>query len=179
MPPGKPTSSLPSLELPKSHTELLKLYVSVLDALQELGITRSNNIPTGDYAEYLVSRHFGAKLESNAFKGYDLRLTDTDRTRVQVKARRVRASGTYGNFGFMRNLAGCAYRERQFDFLVAVVFEYDFEVREAWWIPWRVVKKHAGYSTTVGAARLTRIGSLISGERGVHKLDLSERATNL
>jgi hypothetical protein len=166
--PAKSTSSKPSL--PASDAELLALYVAALDELRARGITRSDNIPTGDYAERVVARHFGVELEKNSAKGYDLRVAAD---RVQVKSRRVDARGRHNGFGILRNVTDCAYQDREFDVLVTVVFERDYRVREAWWVPWEAVKKHAGYSKRWNAARLTNIGGGICSERAVRKLDLA------
>lgn len=58
--------------LPSSDAELLALYVAALDELRARGITRSDNVPTGDYAERIVAAHFNVPLEPNSAKGYDL-----------------------------------------------------------------------------------------------------------
>ena len=162
-------SSQPSL--PESDAELLALYVAALDELRNRGITRSDNIPTGDYAELLVARHFGVDLETNSAKGYDLKVGDD---RMQVKSRRVDARGRHNGFGILRNVTDCVYEDREFDVLVAVVFERDYRVREAWWVPWNAVKKHAGYSKRWGEARLTAVAGDICAEPGVRKLDLEQ-----
>jgi hypothetical protein len=159
--------------LPKGNSNLLALHVAVLDELRDREITRSNNLPTGDYAEYLVARHFGVELQANSYKGFDLRLKDRNKTRVQVKSRRVRKTGTYGNFGVLRGVHGSTFADRQFDIVAAVVFEYDYELREVWWLPWKVVKKYAAYSKTHKAVLLRRITGAICEEPGVRQLDLS------
>lgn len=158
--------------LPKDDSDLLALHVAVLDELRDREITRSNNLPTGDYAEYLVARHFGVELQANSYKGFDLRLRDRAKTRVQVKSRRVRKTGAYGNFGVLRGVHESTFADRQFDVVVAVVFEYDYALREAWWLPWKVVKNYAAYSKTHNAVRLTRITGAICNEPGVRQLDL-------
>jgi hypothetical protein len=134
--------------LQKDDHELLALNVAVLDELRNREITRSNNLLTGDYAEYLVARHFGVELQANSYKGFDLRLKDHPKTRIQVKSRRVRKAGTYGNFGILRGVHDSTFTHRQFGVVVAVVFEYDYALREASWLPWKVVKKYAAYSKT-------------------------------
>jgi hypothetical protein len=163
------------IRLPSSNADLLAHYVAILDELRDRGLTRSNNIPTGDYAEHLVARHFGVSLENNSRKGYDLRLNDPDRTRVQVKARRVNRKGRRGPSGPIRDLRDCRYEDRQFDLLVVVVFEYDYSIRETWQLPWEVVKKYAGWSERLGAARMGRIAGVICDEPGVDRIDLVPR----
>ncbi len=166
------SSGMKRHQLPKDDSDLLALHVAVLDELRDREITRSNNLPTGDYAEHLVARHFGVELQANSYKGFDLRLSDRDQTRVQVKSRRVRKTGTYGNFGVLRGVHDSTFADRQFDVVVAVVFEYDYALREAWWLPWRVVKKYAAFSKAHQAVRLTTIKGPICDEPGVRQLDL-------
>jgi hypothetical protein len=158
--------------LPESDAELLALHVQILDELKARGVTRTNNLPTGDYAERLVHDTLGGKLEPNSAKGWDL--VTSDGTKVQVKARRCNAKGTHGGFGALRSLTEASYEERGFDVLVAVVFNYDYSVHAAWWIPWQVVKEHAGYSATWKAARLGRIGTPIIEAHGVKALSLNQ-----
>jgi hypothetical protein len=43
----------------KSISELLALYVAVMEELRERDVLRSANNPTGDFAEYLFCRAFG------------------------------------------------------------------------------------------------------------------------
>lgn len=157
-------------ELPESDAELLALYVAALDELRVRKITRSDNIPTSDYAELLVARHFKVEMEANSAKGYDVRVGED---RVQVKARRVAANGRHNGFGILRNLAQCEFNDREFDVLVAVIFERDYRVREAWWLPWAAVKKHAAYSKRWEAARLTKVTGDICNEPGVRKIELT------
>jgi hypothetical protein len=54
-----------------------------------------------------------------------------------------------------------------------VVFEYDYSVREAWRLPWEIVKKYAGWSNRLGAARMWRIAGAICDEPGIERIDLS------
>jgi hypothetical protein len=112
------------------------------------------------------------ELEGSSNKGYDLRLRDRARTRVQVKARRVNSAGSQGPSSPIRDLRDCAYRDRQFDILILVVFEYDYAIREAWQVPWRIVQKYARWSSRLGAARIGRIAGDIGAEQGVVRIDL-------
>jgi hypothetical protein len=159
---GQPT-------LPSSDADLLALYVAALDELRARGITRSDNIPTGDYAERIVAQHLDVPLEPNSAKGYDLVV---DGQRVQVKSRRVNKDGRQGGFGILRNVTDCVFADREFDVLVAVVFERDYSVREAWWVPWQAIKTHAGFSKRWREARLAKVAGPILSEDGVRELHL-------
>lgn len=162
-------------QLPAADTELLALYVSVLDELKARGITRTNNLPTGDYAERLVCDALGGTLEPNSQKGWDL--VTNDGVRVQVKARRCNPAGSHGGFGALRSLLEDTYDTRKFDALVAVIFDYHYVVQQAWWIPWQAVKDHAGYSSTWKAARLGQITEAIISADGVRALTLDQTSS--
>ncbi|MFC7500583.1 hypothetical protein [Nocardioides sp. GCM10030258] len=67
---------------------LLALHASVLSELRARKVLRTNNLPTGDYAEWLVWRALGGDiLEGNSTKSYDLETPTFGR--IQVKARLV------------------------------------------------------------------------------------------
>jgi hypothetical protein len=72
----------------------------------------------------------------------------------------------------LRNVTECAFKDREFDVLVALVFARDYTVREAWWVPWHAVKKHSGFSKRWREARLAKVAGAILGEDGVRPLDL-------
>jgi hypothetical protein len=103
-------------------TELLSLHSEVLEELRVRNVVRSKNNPTGDYAEWLVSEKLGLKLVPNSSKGYDA--TDKRGRKYQIKGRRVTTGSNSPLLGAIRN-----YQQGDFDFLVAVVFEADWQVR--------------------------------------------------
>jgi hypothetical protein len=102
--------------------ELLALHSAVLDELRERSVVRSSNNPTGDYAEWLVSQRLGLELVPNSSRGYDAK--DRRGRRYQIKGRRAAPSMKAPILGTIRN-----YEAGDFDFLVAVVFEQNWEVR--------------------------------------------------
>lgn len=112
---------------------LLSSHSAVLDELRRRGVLRSKNNPTGDYAEWLVSTRLGLSLADNSAKGYDA--TDAAGCRYQIKARRVTPDNPSTQLGTLRNLG-----DREFDFLVAVVFDADWRVLRAAKIPHGVVE---------------------------------------
>lgn len=116
----------------KSIPELLSMHGAILDELKRRGVVRSKNNPTGDYAEWLVSERLGLSLETNSAKGFDA--TDSQGLRYQIKGRRVTPDNPSTQLGVLRNLDG-----RDFDFLVAVVFDKDWTVLRAVKIPHGVV----------------------------------------
>lgn len=70
-----------------SNAQLFEQYSAILGELRRREITRTNNAPAGDYAEWLVQRALGGRLAPNSEKSFDLETEDG--TRVQVKARVV------------------------------------------------------------------------------------------
>lgn len=121
-----------------SVTELLTTHGAVLNELRYRNVIRSNNNPTGDYAEWLVSTGLGLTLETNSAKGFDA--TDSQGLRYQIKSRRVTSENKSTQLGVIRNLDS-----KDFDFLVAVIFNADWQVRYAARIPHQVIPLLATY----------------------------------
>ena len=142
--------------------DLLQQYVAVMDELKSRGITRTDNIPTGDYAEKLACKALGLKPTERSFKGYDA--IEEDGTKYQIKARR--ADGQIGSkpLGIIRDL-----QENQFDYLFAIVFSHEYFVRAAYLIPRKVVKKYAKRIERLNGWRIYLREPVLS-ERGVREI---------
>ncbi len=121
-----------------SVAELLSTHGAVLEELRKRGILRSTNNPTGDYAEWLVSERLGLTLENNSARGFDA--TDSHGSRYQIKGRRVTPENPSAQLGVIRSL-----ERREFDFLVAVVFDADWHVIRAAKIPHDIVGQLAKF----------------------------------
>jgi hypothetical protein len=121
-------------------TELLAAHSAVLDELRKREVIRSKNNPTGDYTEWLVSRKLGLTLETNSAKGFDAK--DSQGLRYQIKGRRVTPENKSTQLGVIRNLDG-----KDFDFLVAVVFDENWQVQTAAKIPHQTVPLLATFRT--------------------------------
>jgi hypothetical protein len=119
-------------------TALLDAHCAILEELRKRGILRSKNNPTGDYAEWLVSTKLGLTLENNSSKGWDA--TDANGVRYQIKGRRVTPDNRSTQLSVIRNLEG-----KDFDVLIAVVFDAAWRVRSAAKIPHDVVGKLASF----------------------------------
>jgi hypothetical protein len=113
-------------------TELLATHSAVLDELRHRNVIRTKNNPTGDFAEWLVSTKLGLTLEANSAMGFDA--TDSQGLRYQIKGRRVTPENNSTQLGVIRNLDG-----NDFDFLVAVVFDANWQVKYAAKIPHQTV----------------------------------------
>lgn len=112
----------------KSVHELLTLHSGALQALQRKGVLRTENNPTGDFAEWLAARAFRLTLERNAATGFDGQ--DAKGVRYQIKGRRITARNPSMQLSAIRNL-----EKKQFDVLLAVIFGEDWHVQRAATIP--------------------------------------------
>jgi hypothetical protein len=51
---------------------LFSLYRGILGELKSRGLIRTENAPTGDYAEYLVATALGGQMAPNSEKSWDV-----------------------------------------------------------------------------------------------------------
>jgi hypothetical protein len=111
-----------------SIAELFTTHSMVMNELRDRKVIRTENNPTGDYAEWLVSTKLKLTLAPNSARGYDA--IDSKGKKYQIKGRRISPRNTSTQLGVIRNLD-----EKDFDFLIAVIFEENWEVKEAVKIP--------------------------------------------
>jgi len=141
-----------------SAKELLRLHASVIDELKLRRVVRTKNNPVGDYAEWLVSKTLQLKLAGKSVRGYDA--TDADGTRFQIKGRRVTPDNPSRQLSAIRNLdAG------DFDVLIALIFDAEFNVTEAVQVPHEVVVKYATYRKHTNAYVLHLRGEVLEDPR--------------
>lgn len=121
---------------------LMNEYANILTQLRKLGITRTYNTPVGDYAEWLVAQKMHLILEHNSTKGFDAKDPKTN-TRYQIKSRWEHPSSkTHSRqLNVIRN-----YTENQFDFLIVLIFGEQFNVKEAYCMPHKLIKQYGKYS---------------------------------
>lgn len=112
--------------------ELLATHNAVMKELQKREVIRSRNNPTGDYTEWLVSKKLELTLETNSSKGFDAK--DSQGLRYQIKGRRVTSKNKFTQLGVIRNLD-----EKDFDFLVAVIYDENWKILSAAKIPHQTV----------------------------------------
>lgn len=151
-----------------STGELLRLSRKVLAELREREVIRTGNAPTGDYAEWLVQKSVGGKLEPNSNSSWDLETPDGEH--LQIKARVVvnpRDSG-------QRQLS--PFRSWNFDAAVVVLFDDEFKVRRAARLTPKELQKCARYSKHVnGEVVLAKDEMLDSGEDWTERLRKASR----
>lgn len=126
----------------KSTVELMNMYAEILAELNSRNVVCTYNSPVGDYAEWLVAEKLGLILEHNSQKGYDAYDPKTG-LRYQIKSRweRSAASTQSRELNVIRN-----YDDNQFDYLVIVIFDERFCVKEAYMLPHDTVKPYARYN---------------------------------
>lgn len=112
--------------------ELLSTHSAVLNELKRRAVIRSNNNPTGDYAEWIVKEKLGLTLENNSAQGFDA--TDLQGLHYQIKGRRVTPNNRSTQLSVIRKLDGY-----HFDFLIGVVFDANWQVKYAAKIPYKTV----------------------------------------
>ena len=124
-----------ALTVPK----LLRCFADILDELKERKVVRTRNNPVADYAEWLVIQQLGLSLERSSKRGYDA--TDQSGKRYQIKSRRLDQINKSKQMSVIRNLDAS-----EFHYLVGVLFNRDFTVKEAYKIPRGVIREHARFS---------------------------------
>jgi len=118
---------------------LMRLYSKVLIELNQRGVVRTRNNPVADYTEWLVSTKLGLQLDGNSKVGYDA--TGEGGLRYQIKGRCISKPNEPVQLSIIRNL-----EKSQFDFLVAVVFNFKYSIIYGAQIPHQLVSKIAIFS---------------------------------
>lgn len=139
------------MELPSlkdfSPKELLQITGKVLDELSVRQFVRTNNNPVSGYTEWLVSQRLGLTLCGNSEKGFDA--TDKSGVKYEIKARRVTPTNKSRQLSAIRDIEG-----EHFDFLIAVVYNKDFEVILALKIPRTIVVAKSSYVKSTNSFKL-------------------------
>ena len=140
-----------------STLELLKCFASLLDELKSRKVIRNRNNPVSDYAEWLVTKKLDLMLEPNNNQGYDAK--GKDDKRYQIKARRLERTNSSRQLGVIRNLDG-----NEFDYLAGILFDNDFEIKEAYLIPHQAISEFGRFSTHQNGYILQLRGNLLNSQ---------------
>lgn len=108
--------------------DLLRLQARAVGELRRRGVVRTNNNPTGDYAEHLFISAFGWDLQTNSKSGYDAE--DGDGHRYQIKSRRITATNRSRQLNVIRG-----HELNKFHILAVVLFDASFAVMRAGLLP--------------------------------------------
>jgi hypothetical protein len=141
--------------LPKEN---MKEYSKLLDNLVEMGVVRTYNSPVGDYGEWLVTCKLNLTLERNAQAGFDA-IDGERRIRYQIKCRWERGEPTKNTrqLGIIRNLGN-----EHFQFLIVVIFNRDFDVKEAYQIPYNLVVQYGIRNEHQNGIKLFALGPILN-----------------
>ena len=127
---------------------LLRVYSDLMRELRRRGIITSSNNPVGDVAERLAAKVFALDLAQKSQKGLDG--IDAAGTRYQVKGRRLTPDNPSTELSVIRGLD-----ERHFDYLVAIYFNEDFDVHEAFKVEHDAVRRHTAFAAHINGHRFT------------------------
>jgi len=122
---------------PFSELELLQLNAATIGELKRRGVVRTNNKPTGDYAEHLFCTAFGWAQQNNSTKSYDA--VSPDGMTYQIKARHFSGGKSSRQLGSIRSF--------DFDYLAAILFRENYFVERAIIIPVASIKGETHRST--------------------------------
>lgn len=136
----------------------MNIYADILSELNNRGVVRTYNSPIGDYAEWLVADKFGMKLVHNSQKGFDA-LSQNNGLRYQIKSRWERGEPCVQSrtLNVIRN-----FNENQFDYLIAIIFDEKFTVKEAYIIPHDTIRKYAKFNKHQNGYILCVMGYLLT-----------------
>lgn len=141
---------------------LLKLYADLMEELRERELIRSSNNPVADYAEKVAVEILNLERVGKEEKGYDAIAGDS---KYQIKGRRITRHNSSRQLGVIRNLD-----EKLFDFVIAVIFNEDFSVKEIWKIPHQFIKENSRPSSVQNGHIFIANFNLLSQGRGVERI---------
>lgn len=138
--------------------ELLQLQANATTELKRREIVRTNNNPLGDYTEWLVKNMMNLKLSANSKAGYDA-ISDAGVT-YQIKGRKVTPDNPSRQLSAIRN-----YAEKDFDWLIAVIFDKDFNVLNAYLLPHEIIGDYYPHRNHVNARVVVMSGAILQDKR--------------
>lgn len=148
-----------SIDLSKfTEIELLKLHAAVIEELKARKVVRTKNNPVGDYTEWLVAKTLNLQLANNSALGYDG--IDKKGVKYQIKGRRITPENKSRQLSAIRKL-----KEKDFDFLVGVIFNEDYQILDAVIVLHEVVEEYASYREHVNAHILHLRGHILEDSR--------------
>ncbi len=127
-----------------STEQLLQFYAMILKELRHRKVVRTNNGPVGDYSEWLVAKKLNLTLVRNGKSGYDA--YDSLNVKYQIKGRIVSNPNSSIQLSAIRNLGS-----HDFDYLIAIVFNDQYEIVKVIKVPHELIEKYAQYSDHVHA----------------------------
>lgn len=152
----------------RSTRQLLRDWASIMAELRERDVIRTSNNPIADLAEALVHEQFGGERGSFNQAGWDVKTASGER--LQVKAMRRLPTGK------RRNLS--PIRDENYDAVIAVIFNENFEVESALRMSRELVEKLFPHRAYVNG-RVISITKKLLANPEVEPIDLSESLLGL
>ncbi len=147
-------------------SQLFCCFADMLDELKARKVIRTRNNPVADYAEWLVAQKLGVLLEHNSKRGYDA-VDNKNHICYQIKSRRLDLTNKSRQLSTIRNL-----KNAEFDYLIGILFNRDFTLKEAYKIPHGVIEaykiphgiieKHSRYSKHVNGYIVSLRGDILT-----------------
>lgn len=141
-----------------SSVQLLRNHFSIIEELKNRNIIRTRNNPVSGYAEWLVQTKKGFSLTGNSAEGADA--IDKEGKKYRIKARHLVSPSSSRQLGVIRSLG-----RKQFDFLVAIMFDRDFNIESAYMIPHGIISKYARFSRHQNGHILIMRGGILGDKR--------------
>jgi hypothetical protein len=151
----------------RSTGDLLRDWAAVMRELRKRDVIRTNNNPVGDIAEAIVHGHFGGERGSFAQAGWDVKTPHGER--IQVKAARNTATNKRANLS--------PIRDQEYDSVVAVLFNEDFQVTDALKLTREVAEDIATFKPHING-HVLYITRLLADPRVQH-IDMSDAYARL
>ena len=126
-----PESQMMDIDLTaRTVPELLRLWTGSMSELRARGLIRTGNNPVGDLAEAIAYEHYGGERGSFSQKGWDIRTPGGER--IQVKGMRRTPDNKRVNLS--------AIRDTDYDTLLVVIFDFEFDLADAFTISRQAVE---------------------------------------
>lgn len=117
--------------------ELLRLHGKILDAFEERQVCKTRNQPIAGYSRWLIKNKLGLQQVDNPNEKYDLY---DGKVKYLVRSRQISKNKNIP-FGVIRNI-----HESNFDNLITIVYDKDFNIIEAYMIPIDVLLNKVVYN---------------------------------
>lgn len=137
--------------------DLLRLQAKAIEELRRRNIVRTSNNPIGDYTEWLVSKKMNLTLVANSKAGFDA--ISEEGVTFQIKARRVTRFNRSRQLSVIRN-----YDAKEFDWLIAVIFDEDYKILNAYLVPHESIGKYCAHREHVNGRVVVMDGHIVRDE---------------
>lgn len=153
---------------PVTTPQLLADWAAIMRELRLREIIRTNNNPVGDIAEAVVAVHYNGTRGSFAQAGWDVMAPDGER--IQVKAMRQTPTNK------RRNLS--PIRDAEYDSVVTVIFDEDFQVTEGLKLSREVVEELYRHNDHVNG-RIITVTKALRADPRVATIELTDAAVRV